>query len=622
MPGLPQARATTAKFFSCLTRYLQSLQRYLSNSMMQTYLLKATKLLLLSAVGQALPTAQRTQCSQSTSNPADLLNGVIDAMGGFEALNMTIGLTYESSSIYRSQTLTQNYNLHLSDQTVAEAGTQNISFLFSDGILRQRLDRKYQYGFYWLWAFPDLKPMIDFSLVVQAGPNASACFNKGQNSFFADDPSQALGYADGYLTDYLVQSAQQLALPHLLQQFHTRSSDLTSSCVTVAAGDNKTQVSYSALHDAHFDLTLIIDDDTRLPYAVRVNEDHKVFGPSTSDVVFLNYTVDPAGNGNSLRLPHRVQTVYNQEAVLEDFVIDKIIVNPTFAADLFDASPPPSATGPGSSSSETANAPRTDREYPRSEVHEFFEAGLWGGPFGDMFNVSDVVVQPVFPNGTTPQIMNLYVGYPDYIQLLVEFDDGLLITDAPGHRSKIILDWVAQNMHGKKITHVVPSHHHRDHAGGVADYLSAGAALVIPEVAKEFYQNLPGGPFTVITYNDAAPFVLKDSQVQVSSFWLDESPHARDWSYAVASHGCQISDVVVFNADVVNPGQGPVAKWDTGAARAFLRNAIDRGVPRGATLVGSHGSSEIGLGTQDSLANIADLAGVVYPQMEDDGLWC
>ena len=257
--------------------------------------------------------------------------------------------------------------------------------------------------------------------------------------------------------------------------------------------------------------------------------------------------------------------------------------------------------------------PARSPEYPRSEVHEFFEAGLWGGPFREFYNASNVIVGHPIPG--LKEIMTLYIGYADYVQLLVEFEDGLLITDAPPHRSKIILDWVKSNMQGKRITHVVPSHHHRDHAGGVDDYVAAGATLIVPQVAKDLY-NLTGKVTSMETYTNESPFVLKDSNVQFRSFWKDENPNARDWSFSVATRATPTNDAdfVVFNADVVNPGSDAL-KWDASAARRFFNNAVEVGFPLAGMLVGTHGSSQNKLPTSELIARLAATGGFAYPPL-------
>ena len=399
-----------------------------------------------------------------------------------------------------------------------------MTFEISDGTLRSRIDRTYVYDDYWISAHPDLQPQINFTLVVDATQNGSACFTQGQNSFYVEDPTEALGCADPFLADYLINQARQFALPWLLSKLIT---DI--GVVQLSEGDDAVaQNSYLELFHQELGLSILVYSSSDLPYAIRSKEKNVVFGDSASDLVFSDWELVSTSTATStqvtsVRLPHRLQTVYNSVSVLEDIAVESIILNEVLQEDFFES---------GSATTVLRQSQRlaTSSEYPRSEVLEFFEAGLWDGPFEG--NVSQVVVG--YPIPGMEQIMTIYIGYPDYVQVMVEFENGLLITDAAPHRSKIILEWVEANKGGKKITHVVPSHHHRDHVGSVADYLAAGATLGIPEVAKDLY-NFTGTVSSMATYSEDSPFVMKDKTVEFRSFWKKGNPHAEDWSFGVAT---------------------------------------------------------------------------------------
>ena len=399
---------------------------------------------------------------------------------------------------------------------MSATGSQNLSFDISSSKLQSRTDRAYQYDDYWLWAFPDLQPPINFSFVVHDGDEGFACFTNGQNSFFAADPSVALGYADSYLTDYLIHQAHQFALPWLLRTFLADFDRLQQYQVQDSFGGE----TYLAVEHSGLGLALLINTTSHLPYAVRSQEYHVVYGNSTSDLVLSAWAeVNIGGQGSNteanLLLPYRLQTIYNSKSVLEDFMVDAISINAELSQDFFKPDILRQRSNGQSETFSKLSKPSRSPEYPRSEVHELFETGLWSGPWGEYYNVSDVVISHPFPS--FKQISTIYVGYPDYVQILVEFEDGLLITDAAPHRSKIILDWVDMNMRGKRITYVVPSHHHRDHAGGVDDYVAAGATLVVPEVARELY-NFTGKVGKMETYTDLESFVLKDESVEFALF--------------------------------------------------------------------------------------------------------
>ncbi|KAL1849686.1 hypothetical protein Daus18300_013187 [Diaporthe australafricana] len=517
---------------------------------------------------------------------ADVLDKVVASMGGLEALGKIDAFTYEANHIYRSATLTQTYNLYSLDQSVASAGSHTLSFEGNGTMLKSRIDRVYAYNEYWTWAFPDLKPGVNMSLVVRDDVEQYACFIQGQNNFFSPNLTSAQGYADAYLTDYLIHQAHQLAIPWIIRRFVTDSATLQ----TYEVRDPFSLATYVAIAHSQLNLTLLVDQTTNIPHAIRSTENHALYGESTSDLVLTGYSNVSVGNDAFFALPHRLQTIYDSQYVLEDVLIDKITINPRFPDSFFDGRAP--LSDPEDQSQNQGMAPvkaEQSPEYPRSEVHELFETGLWDGPFGTLFNASDVIVEyldPAFKN-----IMRIYVGFPDYVQLLVEHAGGFIITDAPAHRSEIILEWLQEFRPGKRITHVVPSHHHRDHAGGVGDYVRAGATLVVPEVAKDFY-NQTGEQLKIALYNAENPFVFRDEEIEFCSFWKDNNPHAEDWSYAVATKAQPADGDVfaLFNADVVNPGTEAL-RWDTGAARDFLSDAVRANVPRTAVLVGAHGST-------------------------------
>ena len=539
----------------------------------------------------------------SLSNVSHILQTAVMTMGGTEALNNLTSYSYEALTIYRSQTLTQSYALQRSDQSVSAAGTQIMSFEERNATLLERIDRAYSYNDYWIWAWPTLTPNFNYSVVVHDGPNGFACFNRGQNSFYADDHTISLGFTDEYLTDYLIHQAHQFALPWLIKQF---AAALPQSLDLHEIKDPLTGVALQAIDHPALNLTLAFNDN--FPFMIRSQEQRRIFGNSTSDVILSNYS-----NFGSVLLPRRIQTVYNNFNMIEDMFLDNISINPTWQAGYFD----PQFTN------STSMAPSQSEEYPRSEVHEFFETGLWGGPFP--YNVSDLVIE--YPIPSIQAIKSVWIGYADYVQFLIEFDEGFVVTDAPPHRSKIILEWVRQNSN-KTITHVVPSHHHHDHAGGVDDYVAAGASLVVPEMAKQYYANVNGGDVNFTTYTQSQPFIYSDGKVQFRSFWHEAASHAADWTFALATAACPTNDtgVALYVTDVVDPGDSSLlgegyqtanaVRWDAGYARQWILEALGVGVPSSALLVGAHGSTYVGnVSNVETFEEVLGITGVLYPEI-------
>jgi hypothetical protein len=152
---------------------------------------------------------------QTPSAPASaLLDRTLLALGGSEALNQLQAVTYHSPTIYRTQTLMQNYNLFASDQFVSIEGHQNISFSFSPtdpNILHQRIDRLFHPSPYWIWGKGNLDA-IDFSLVVSSDSDDEgfACYVRGNDEIYMD-ASYTAGYTDAALAEYLIARAGMLS---------------------------------------------------------------------------------------------------------------------------------------------------------------------------------------------------------------------------------------------------------------------------------------------------------------------------------------------------------------------------------------------------------------------------
>ncbi|KAH8820708.1 hypothetical protein F5884DRAFT_827055 [Xylogone sp. PMI_703] len=528
---------------------------------------------------------------------SELLEKSISSLGGREALAKISGLTFHAPEIFRGQTLTQNYGMAHSDQFVAISGSQNVSFAYSTGHLQQRIDRTYQLSDYWIWALPNLNPSINFSLVTQDGPGPFACFIRGGNSLWFDT-TQTLGYADAGLSNYLIHQAQKFN-PLLLTYLQSMNST-TSSMVRM---DPASSISLPAIHSSDLNLTVIFNETTSLPYIIRQNEYHAIFGQSTNDLFLTSYRpINIPGSNHSVVLPHRFQTIYNSGAVLQDYMVESVDINPDFPEDFF-------AGLPISSNSSFKATPMDIPGYGDAEIGEFYESALWAG----VFPATLADLNATHPIPTLPQIWHLSfsvpgdfsaVGTTDYSQLVIELDDGVLVTDAPPHQSEIVIQWIHEKIK-KPIKYIWPSHHHHDHSYGAAAFVHAGAIMVVPDVAREFWSNIPN--ITMVTFNEIHPFILRSSDVQVRILWRPEAPHAADWSYLIATHSCPglQDEIVVFEADVWSPGTNGT-RWDMGFARQWLDWISEDGLSRNAIVAASHGGTGM-------LETLIEETGYPYP---------
>jgi glyoxylase-like metal-dependent hydrolase (beta-lactamase superfamily II) len=75
--------------------------------------------------------------------------------------------------------------------------------------------------------------------------------------------------------------------------------------------------------------------------------------------------------------------------------------------------------------------------------------------------------------------------------LVIEQANGVVVVEAPLYeaRAKAIFDWIAANIPGKPVTHVIATHHHRDHSGSLRTFVARGAKVVVGASAKPFFAN-------------------------------------------------------------------------------------------------------------------------------------
>ena len=74
--------------------------------------------------------------------------------------------------------------------------------------------------------------------------------------------------------------------------------------------------------------------------------------------------------------------------------------------------------------------------------------------------------------------------------MVIEQDSGVVVVE-PGMndlKGEEIIKWIKQNIPGKPITHIIPTHHHNDHGAGIRPYVAEGAALVAHQAAIDFYR--------------------------------------------------------------------------------------------------------------------------------------
>ncbi|KAH7166477.1 hypothetical protein EDB81DRAFT_839002 [Dactylonectria macrodidyma] len=503
----------------------------------------SVKFIHLTLLSAALATA--IPLTETSCSVESILDSALEALGGESVLNDLQGVTYHSPNTYRSRSLMQSYEMTRADTAIAISGHQNISFSFKSDELQQRIDRQFVPSDYWIWSSPTLSP-FNFSLVVQSGDDGFACYVNGNN---------------------------QIWLP----------SDLASG--------------YTDFHDSHLELTVIFDPSTNLPYIVRTFEDHPIHGASTFDLYLTDYkTVE------GLKFPHQIQSVYNStsrnlDAVLEDFTIEKTTVNPKFPSGFFDGIPEDESMFPKA-------APHKVEGFSHARITEFSSNMLWSG----LKNTTAEDLNSTQPIPGLPSVHWLILEGDDVgvKQMIIEFETEVIVCDAAPQHSLSVIQWIADNLN-KPITHLWPTHHHRDHSGGAKDFVEVGAKLIVPEMAVQYWSSIPNATF--VTFNDTHPYVHSDENTQAWFMWEPQGFHASDLSYSFVTTKCPSNDspVAVFEADVWQAGVSP-ALSDQAQMRQWLDQVMNDGLTKDAIVLPTHGQVT-------PLLELINITGYPYPQL-------
>jgi hypothetical protein len=151
-----------------------------------------------------------------------------------------------------------------------------------------------------------------------------------------------------------------------------------------------------------------------------------------------------------IKFPHLIQTIYNSttqrlSAVLEDFVIEDITLNPNFTTNYFDGIPENESLGPKS-------APAKSSIVPNGLVTDYSSSMLGSG----------VALQPMKiiraenPVRGLSQVHWLVLNDRDELgfkMVVIEFEKEVILCDAPPGWSETIMNWVSENLK-KPITYV------------------------------------------------------------------------------------------------------------------------------------------------------------------------
>ena len=181
--------------------------------------------------------------------------------------------------------------------------------------------------------------------------------------------------------------------------------------------------------------------------------------------------------------------------------------------------------------------------------------------------------------------------------VLIEMSDHVIAVEGPLYEARTapVVNSIRERYPAKPIRYVIPTHHHLDHAGGIRAFMAAGATVVTPFSAKEFYRFVAKASHTrqpdslerskravIIESFGGGPRVLTDGSRRVEVYPLPTS-HAEDLVVVYLP-----AEKMLIEADHITPRNGQVRAAPL--VKEFV-TSLDKLNLDVSTIVGIHGDS-------------------------------
>ena len=158
------------------------------------------------------------------------------------------------------------------------------------------------------------------------------------------------------------------------------------------------------------------------------------------------------------------------------------------------------------------------------------------------------------------------------------------------------MDWVATTFPDKPISHVIISHHHADHSGGVRSYVAAGAVAVMHESAAPFFSKIFQADSTIVSDSLAENPVAAAIETMPADGSLtldDETNPVTIYPFATAHAEDMVltyveSAGVLFVVDIYSPNP---AAANAGTGGKLLNDTITELGLEVTAIAGGHGAT-------------------------------
>src|SRR5688572_11452442 len=318
---------------------------------------------------------------------------------------------------------------------------------------------------------------------------------------------------------------------------------------------------------------LHLDSQTNLPARVIYMEDDPVFGDTPNELSFSDWR-----DWGGVRLPQTQITRLNEQRIREEH-IQGVKTNPTLDEAAFEI--------PDSVRTQPENGHRIVSQWILRRV-------VMGVGYLDFGREQKVEIVDVAPG-----VYHLRGG--SHHSMAIEMKDHLIVVEAPlfDERSVAVIAALEKRYPGKPIKHLVLTHFHFDHSGGVRAYVAKGATVVVHEAIVPFTKEMISRPHTSrpdsLSKLATAPAAGIQAVGDLST--LTDGERVVELRAVPNDHSAGMiiaylpSEEIVFVSDLYSP-PGPVPNpsviFERARATAF-RDALATQRLKVRTIVGGHG---------------------------------
>ena len=389
----------------------------------------------------------------------DPLQKAFDAVGGQEVLLELRGFGYESAG-ERFET-GQGLN---PEADPIRSSSFDLSLLYDVENDRLSFDWRRQI-FHPLPGALAYKDVIDGNLGHQTGNNS--VFNPPDASTSRALPSEHSA---------AVRREFRLLNPLL----YLRTAALTESAATIKANVEHEGRTHHVIQfaDPTYPVELIIEEESGRVAMLKTRQNDYIWGDVEIEVSYGDWS---SPEGSSLQFPHRVALAVSGQTLHTESRTD-VVVNPAFAANAFALPEEPSTQ---------VDAEAAQRGALSAQYHTRWHA------LGIPADENQTFVTATAVAGDS-EVQHLTGG--THHSMAIRLGDGVVVVEPPLNeaRSKAVLAKVEELWPGVPVTHLILTHHHYDHMGGIRTYAARGATIVTSALNQAYVEEALSSPHTLV----------------------------------------------------------------------------------------------------------------------------